>query len=314
MTDQPVVISKTYGKQFAYGYGDIDDENLQKDFVNCCQMNAAAIKGSPMELQSGRWFYDSEYVVNDTIPVIVGSYYQEYLKTGDKVSISYLKKNFECTVIGVLKEGSRTAKNEYDILDDYLIIPALEDAIGPENEVDYSFEQKMYLHHTNGYVYSDKGVLEEQALLDDLCQASDIQPYVFMSVPSFINLFDWGIAKSIRIILIASYVLFVVFAFFLSYLSYRKGRKVAFENIKSFILAKYIESLIMATITVAICIPFVLITIRILGIQWWIAAAAIGVVFLALPSFSILSKLKRRKIINPLIVICFSNKKRKTGS
>ena len=76
------------------------------------------------------------------------------------------------------------------MLDDYLIIPALEDITGPENEDDYKFEQKLYMHHTNGYVYSDKSVLEEQELLDDLCKSVEIKPYVFTSVPSFINLFD----------------------------------------------------------------------------------------------------------------------------
>lgn len=116
-------------------------------YVNCCQMNAAAIKGSPMELSSGRWFSDSEYAVKNNIPVIVGSHYQEYLKIGDKISIRYLYKDFACNVIGILKEGSRTAKNEYSILDDYLIIPALEDIIEPENEEDYKFEQKLYMHH-----------------------------------------------------------------------------------------------------------------------------------------------------------------------
>ena len=174
MTDQPVEVEKIFGEQFAYGYGSVDSEKLNEDYVNCCQMNASAIKGSPMELSSGRWFSDSEYGVNDTIPVIVGSHYQEYLKIGDKISIRYLYKDFDCNVIGVLKEGSRTAKNEYSILDDYLIIPALEDIIEPENEEDYKFEQKLYMHHTNGYVYSDRSVLEEQALLDDLCKSIEL--------------------------------------------------------------------------------------------------------------------------------------------
>lgn len=169
MTDQPVEVEKAFGEQFAYGYGSVDSEKLNEDYVNCCQMNAAAIKGSPMELSSGRWFSDSEYAVKNNIPVIVGSHYQEYLKIGDKISIRYLYKDFACNVIGILKEGSRTAKNEYSILDDYLIIPALEDIIEPDNEEDYKFEQKLYMHHTNGYVYSDRSVLEEQALLDDLC-------------------------------------------------------------------------------------------------------------------------------------------------
>lgn len=291
MTDQPVSIDKTYGDHFAYGYGTVDSEKVSSSYVNCCQMNAAAIKGSPIELESGRWFNDSEYAVNDTIPVIVGSHYKAHLKIGDKISIRYLYKDFDCNVIGVLKEGSRTAKNEYSVLDDYLIIPALEDITGPENEDDYKFEQKLYMHHTNGYVYSDRNVLEEQELLDDLCKSVEIKPYVFTSVPTFVNLFDWGIAKSVHFVLITTIIVFVLLSVMLSYLSYRKSRKVVVRNKKCFVLEKYLESLIMIAITGLICIPFAIIT-RFLEIQWWVLTAVLVFVFLTLPVISIFTKAK----------------------
>lgn len=297
MTDQPVEVEKAFGEQFAYGYGAVDSEMISEDYVNCCQMNAAAIKGSPMELSSGRWFNDSEYAVNDTIPVIVGSRYKDYMRIGDRISIKYLYKDFNCNVIGVLKEGSRTAKNEYSVLDDYLIIPALEDITGPENEEDYKFEQKLYMHHTNGYVYSDRSVLEEQELLDDLCKSVEIKPYFFTSVPTFVNLFDWGIAKSIRFVLITTIIVFVLFSVLLSYLSYRKSRKVVVENRKRFILAKYTESLIMVTITGIICFPIAIIA-RFLEIQWWIVAVALGFECLIIPIVSILTKIQSLKSNN----------------
>lgn len=294
MTDQPVAIDKVYSEQFAYGYGTVDSDKLNKDYVNCCQMNAAAIKGSPMELSSGRWFNDSDYSVSNTIPLIVGSHYQEYLKIGDKISIRYLYKDFDCNVIGVLKEGSRTAKNESSILDDYLIIPALEDIIGPENEEDYKFEQKLYMHHTNGYVYSDKSVLEEQELLDDLCKSIEIKPYVFLSVPTFVNLFDWGIAKSIRFILITTIIIFVLLSVLISYLSYRKSRKVVVKNRKGFILAKYLESLIMVAMSGLICFPFAIIA-RFLEIQCWVLAIVLCYLFLILPVITIFTKIQSPK-------------------
>ena len=291
MTDQPVAIDTVYSEQFAYGYGVVDSNKLNSDYVNCCQMNDAAIKGSPMELESGRWFNDLEYSVNDTIPIIVGSHYQEYLKIGDKISIRYLYKDFDCNVIGVLKEGSRTAKNEYSILDDYLIIPALEDIIGPKNDEDYKFEQKMYIHHTNGYVYSDKSVLEEQEFLDDLCKSVEIRPYVFLSIPTFVNLFDWGIAKSIRFILITTIIVFVLLSVLLSSLSYRKSRKVVVKNRKVFILAKYLESLIMVAMSGLICFPIAIIA-RFLEIQWWILGIVLGIIFLLLPVIPVIKKRK----------------------
>lgn len=291
MTDQPVAIDKAYSEQFAYGYGTVDSDKLNKDYVNCCQMNDAAIKGSPMELESGRWFNDFEYSVNDTIPVIVGSHYQEYLKIGDIISIRYLYKDFDCKVIGILKEGSCTAKNQYSILDDYLIIPALEDILEPDNESDYRFEQKLYMHHTNGYVYSDRSVFEEQDLLDDLCKSVEIKPYVFLSVPTFVNLFDWGITKSIRFTLIITIIIFVLLSVLLSYLSYRKSCKNVVENKKNFILAKYLESLIMVAIAGLICFPIAII-VRFLEIQWWILGIVLGIIFLLLPVIPVIKKRK----------------------
>ena len=147
------------------------------------------------------------------------------------------------------------------------------------------------MHHTNGYVYSDKSVLEEQELLDDLCKSVEIKPYVFTSVPSFVNLFDWGIAKSIRFILAATIIVFVLLSELLSYLSYRKSRKVVVKNRKGFILAKYLESLIMVAIAGLICFPFVIIA-RFLEIQWWVLAITLEIVFLILPVVPVIKKRK----------------------
>lgn len=82
----------------------------------------------------------------------------------------------------------------------------------------------------------------------------------------------------------------------LSYLSYRKSRKVVVENKKSFIIAKYLESLIMVAIAGLICFLFAILA-RFLEIQWGVLTAVLGFIYLTLPVISIFSKIRfgRRK-------------------
>ena len=88
-----------------------------------------------------------------------------------------------------------------------------------------------------------------------------------------------------------------MFAGLLSYLSHRKSREVIVENKKSFILAKYLESLIMVAIVGLICFPIAII-VRFLEIQWWILVGVLGFVFLTLPVIAILAKKKNEITLN----------------
>ena len=107
---------------------------------------------------------------------------------------------------------------------------------------------------------------------------------------------NWGIAKSIRFIMITTIIVFVLLSVLLLYLSYRKSRKVVVENKKSFIIAKYLESLIMVAIAGLICFLFAIIA-RFLEIQWGVLTAVLGFIYLTLPVISIFSKIRfgRRK-------------------
>lgn len=291
MTEQPVKIETPYGDKFAYGYDPYEAGEYSEYIVNCYQMNAVAIKGSPMKLHSGRWFNEDEYVVTNNIPVIVGNNYKEHLNLGDSLPIKYLNKDFKATVVGILEEQSYTARDEYTPLDNYLVIPALENSLMVTDQEESSFELKMYLHHTNGFIHTDKNVLVVEEQLEEICKAYGIKEYFLSGVPYGIRLFDWGIAKSIRIILISSISLFVLLTVLLSYLSYRKSKDVIVGDKRSFILAKYLESMIMVAIAGLICFPFAIIA-RFLEIQWWVLAIALGVVFLILPVITVIKKKK----------------------
>lgn len=295
MTEQPVDIETPFGDEFAYRYDPYEAGEYSEYIVNCYQMNVAAIKGSPMKLHSGRWFNEDEYVVTDNIPVIVGNNYNEHLNLGESLSIKYLNKDFNATVVGILEEHSYTARDEYTPLDNYLVIPALENSSMVDNKKESSFELKMYLHHTNGFIHTDKNVLEVEEQLEEICKTYGITEYFLSGVPYGIRLFDLGIAKSIRIILIASITLFVLLAVLLSYLSYRKSKGAIVDNRKSFILAKYLESLIIVAIAGLICFPLALFTARFLGIQWWILAIVLFFVFLILPVITIFTKIQLSK-------------------
>ena len=91
--------------------------------------------------------------------------------------------------------------------------------------------------------------------------------------------------------MITTISVFVLLSVSLSYLSYRKSRKVVVESKKAFILAKYIESLMMVAIAGTFCFLFAIIA-RFLEMQWWVIAVALGFVLLTLPSVSVIKSIK----------------------
>lgn len=230
MTAQSVITeNRALSDEFIYGYGNIDLDELELNFVNCMQMNDNAIKNSNMQLLSGRYFYDSEYIYEDTVPVILGYNYKEYLKENDELSINYLGKDLNIKVIGFLKEGSYMAKSDYNILDNYIVMPALEFTDTPIDEEDMLFQLKVYLGHTNAYVYSDNSLLKEECKLDNICKAVDIKPFVFTGIFT-INLFGLGYANSIYCVVIFTTVAFCLEVVLLSYWYYRKIKKAILNS------------------------------------------------------------------------------------
>ena len=295
MTNQPIYVKDgSYSSEFIYGYEDVDEEKLDMSYVECMQMNDSAIKGSNMDLSSGRYFYDNEYIYDKTVPIIVGYDYKKYLNINDTFTIDYLSQDINVKVVGILKEGACTAKSDYSVLDNFIIMPALEFPNKPVDKEDKNFQIKVYLGHTNSFVYSSDSALKVQSELDNICKVVDIKPFILMAVFP-INLLGFGFAKSIYLLLLIVIAAFALIVAILSYVSWRKNRStlstvIDFNIKKDFIkiiVGMYLENMIWVLIAAAFCFTFSFTILHSLHINLSIIIISLCTLFFTIPLISI---------------------------
>lgn len=297
MTDQSIIVSDLpLPKKFAHGYGQIPEDDLIQTFVHSIQMNSSAIDGSSMNLLEGRFFEKEEYVYKDStpVPVLVGYEYKDYLKINDTFEINYLGKPLMVKVVGILEEGAYSAKSQSFLLDLYMIMPALEFNQEPITKEEYSFQMKVYLGHTNAYVYSSSSVLGVQNRLDKICKEVDIKPYIMAGVAP-IDIFHLGYAKSNLILfLILPIALLVLILVLFSYLTWRKLRNILPNlsiNQKSdyfkLIVAVYLETLLWVIIAGILSLILSLTILSFLSINLWILFGSLLILWIFIPLVSI---------------------------
>ncbi len=254
MTDQFLYTDRTdLPLKFSYGFGDVPDEEVDPSTLKSMQMNAAAIRGSSMDVAEGRLFDDTEFVYQEgqPVPVIAGQEYREYLQINDTFEVNYLGKVFPLKVIGFWEEGASAARGESFVLDRYIVMPALEFPDDPAGEEDYSFQMKVYLGHTNAFVYSSESVLRVENTLDQICREVGIQPYVLLAVYP-VQIFHLGYATSnILLFVVFPSAILLLAAVLLCFLRWRKTKSllanVEFHHrgeLLRFIAAIYLETLV----------------------------------------------------------------------
>ena len=79
-------------------------------------------------VENGRSFNSDEYtVVDENIPVILGSEYADIYSIGDTIQANYLSLDVCFKIIGFLEEGTQFSISDQDIvLDYYICLPAFE--------------------------------------------------------------------------------------------------------------------------------------------------------------------------------------------
>lgn len=291
MTEQPIYINDiSFSNEFVYGHGVVDEEKLDLSYVNCIQMNTSAIKGSHMDFLQGRTFCQDEYIYHNTVPVIVGYDYKNYLKLNDTFSIDYLGKNVDVKVVGILSEGVCAAKSDSYNLDNYIVLPAFEFPDKPINEEEKYFQLKVYLGHTNSFVYSSDSALHVQSELDDICKSVGIKPYIVMSVFP-INFLGLGFARSTYFLLLLIFFAFVLTIALLSYISWRNYRSIALtvfilkskHNLLKLIVLTYIETMIWVLIAAIFCVILNSTILAIFHVDLLIITMSLCVVWLTIP-------------------------------
>ena len=294
MTNQPVYLNGiSFSNEFVDGYGEVDREKLDLSYVKCIQMNASAINGSHMALLQGRAFYEDEYIYNDTVPVIIGYDYNNYLKLNDVFSIDYLGKNVNVKVVGILNKGVCAAKSDSYSLDKYIVLPALEFPDYPINEEEKYFQLKVYLGHTNSFVYSSNSALYVQSELDDICNSVGIKPYILTGVFP-INLLGFGFARSTYVLLLSIVFTYILAIAILSYICLRKYRPIASNsyvlgskhNLLKLIVFMYIETMIWVLIAAAFCVVLKSTILAIFHVDLLVIAILLCIEWLTIPLLS----------------------------
>lgn len=230
---QPVyTLEVMFPLKFCYGYGYTPNEHIDPTFMKAVQMNKNAIAMSDIELYEGRVFNQNEYTYTngETVPVIVGYEYKEYLNLGDKFTVDYLNKILTLEVVGIAQKGSADARKPENILDYTIIMPAM-DFETPSVSYKYykdemSFQKKAYLGYINCFVFSDNSALSVQNDLDNICKDLITEGKFILTGIKPINIFNLGYAKSNIIVLFILPLLFLIIIFIiLSILIWRKWRK-----------------------------------------------------------------------------------------
>lgn len=128
------------------------------------------------KLEKGRYFSKKDYYLNlnNEVPVVLGSFYSGTYKIGDSFEANYLGAiKLRCTVIGFLKKDTHfSIKKEY-ILNDKIVMPALNIESNIKNK---SFEQILYSLKNNGYILynNDNEYINITTIIDKIAAKIDI--------------------------------------------------------------------------------------------------------------------------------------------
>jgi hypothetical protein len=217
MTRQPVYIADlNLGTSYYDGYGTSSTrptELLNDNVYSSIQVNNVSLHRSAIDLTEGRFFNEEEYLyeAGKQLPVLIGADFKTYFDIGDEINISYLNREMDFVVVGILDEDSYIVdRNHFTVfLNKHFVLPAI-DIVDDFTGVGRTFQQRVYLQHTNGIIYSD---LAPIAIVDKIQRFSNelgLEPhYILLNVPN-INLLGLETRGIVVIFSIISILLLMV--------------------------------------------------------------------------------------------------------
>ncbi len=158
----------TFGEKFLYcyeeGYSDSSIYMLETEegvtplhAIKTMQLSENCMNLFQIDVLKGRTLdkSDMDYADGSTIPVLIGSEYIGILNVGDVFHGSYILKEFDFEVVGILKSGSNiTVSKNPSYLDRYIIMPFLN--FNPaSNPDDDTFQVRHYSSKLTGSVPFD---------------------------------------------------------------------------------------------------------------------------------------------------------------
>lgn len=149
--------------------------------IKSIQLNSNVIEMNNLELKEGIFFKKEDYYYiagSDEIPIILGSDYSDYYKTGDILDILYYQKKYTGKVIGIIKPFQKimTIREPELLLDRYIILPLVKFEHNPP-EVKGIFLKALLLSKINGNIISERSPLEIRRTLDEFSEHNEFTEY-----------------------------------------------------------------------------------------------------------------------------------------
>lgn len=191
----------TIQDKFIYGFEQsgespvipVDGRNYKP--VKALQINEAGLQYFGLKADKGRILEHRDFACLDTIPVVLGSNYSGTYQTGDSFTVSYLNKNIECRVAGILEAGSKVYYMDTPefYLDSYIIMPMtiMEEQPSGREEWDYQFRN--YLNMVNGFLITDENEEASYAMvqeLKDISAGTGFEGYTFIGQNPHVKKYD----------------------------------------------------------------------------------------------------------------------------
>ncbi|WP_295091935.1 ABC transporter permease [Ruminococcus sp.] len=228
------------------------------------QVNPEFFRYFDIDLSEGIVFTEEDYLLDDNIPILMGSDYKNYCSIGEKIEMDYIGAILQCTVIGFIDDNSYYNNgNGIENLNNKIILPSLE----LTDEYDTGFALRLFLDKTTGFIQPNKDLNAIQNELTQQCLSADLLPFTIQGGNSF-YLSMWGlegnqlrsIFLSMLILVSVTTVICVSLNFCLKIRHFKKNYSIYISNgirrkniVKSIIIEIFILNTIAMFIANNIC-------------------------------------------------------------
>lgn len=142
--------------------------------VKALQINERGAAYFGLEAASGRILENRDFLVRETMPVVLGSEYTGTYQIGDSFTVSYLENKIKCRVIGILKAKSKVYYLDTPefYLDRYIIMPMTIMKEQPDGSAEWDYQFRNYLNMVNGFLITSDNEEAANSMAQELKEIS----------------------------------------------------------------------------------------------------------------------------------------------
>ncbi|RDU21839.1 hypothetical protein [Anaerosacchariphilus polymeriproducens] len=236
-----LITDQSIPDKFAYGYANgmevpsVNVDNKVYKPIKSLQINLNGAKFFNLKAAEGKVWNEEDFVIQNTMPIILGDSYHDIYKVGDKLHIKYLEKDINCIVIGFLEKNSKIfyQNNLEFYLDDYILMPMWNYIMQPQSEFEARYQMMNYFNMINGYLVTKNNKNDINRMMQELESISkdaSFDGYTFIGYNPHVKKYqDISVILQenknlIKIILTMSCILNIILILFISYLQYKNER------------------------------------------------------------------------------------------